>query len=215
LNREDHGRISERHSCTGLRLESIDLNPVHAPTTVTTAAVIGGLLAQEVARYLCGWDVRGGEAIVFNGLRMSMHRAELRRDPQCPYHNPYRHVIELDQRAGEMTGTQLLQRAAADLGRATIIELGRDFLLGFHCRRCGQDEAINMPLNRMGESAAKCPACGAIRQAVVIARLDGSEPQATRPLRELVVPPGEVLAARAEEGLRLYEFTGDVKAFWA
>jgi hypothetical protein len=34
-------------------------------------------------------------------------------------------------------------------------------------------------------------------------------------LSQLGVPPGEVLAARAGERLRLYELTGDVMDFWA
>jgi hypothetical protein len=44
--------------------------------------------------------------------------------------------------------------------------------------------------------------------------INGSESYADRPLSELGVPPGEVLAASVGEDLRFYELTGDVKAFW-
>ena len=222
LSDADRARAHERRSCTGFRIEdaeSVD-GERHVPTTVSTAAVIGGLLAQETARYLCGWDVHEGQAAVYNGLTLTMHRTTLSRDPDCPYHHAYQDVIELDARATDLTGIAFLERAEADLGADAILELGRDFLLGFDCSNCGRAERVNAPVGRVDATRERCPHCGATREAHIISYLDGSEPHATRPLSALGVPPGEVLAARArgvkEPGcLRLYELTGDVHDLWA
>jgi len=102
LNREERPLAHERHSCTGFR-ES-DTFEQHVPATVGTTATIAGILAQETARYLCGWEVNPGEAIVYNGLALTMHKSALPRDPKCPWHQPYKDVIELESGAAEIPG---------------------------------------------------------------------------------------------------------------
>jgi adenylyltransferase/sulfurtransferase len=217
LSDEDRKRAHERRSCTGFRVEGVEPYERHVPTTVSTAAVIGGILAQEIARYLCGWDVYAGEAAVYNGLALTMHRTALSRDPNCPYHTPYRDVVELEAGVGTLSGAELLARAEIDLGAGAILELGRDFLLGFRCPRCGRREAVDAPLGRVDADRARCPECGATRQPDVVAHLDGSEPYAGRSLQALGVPPGEVLAVRASQNARaaLYELTDDVRDLWS
>lgn len=204
----------ERRSCTGFRFEYDESYERHVPSTVSTAAVIGGMLAQETARYLCGLEIHEGQAAVYNGLTLTMHRTELGRDPHCPYHTPYGDVIELGRRVDEMTASELLGRAESDLGGRAILELGRDFLLGFRCPGCGRREDVNELLGRVDEGRVMCPHCGAARDVEIVSRLEGSEPYAGRTLGELGVPPGEVLAARAGENLRLYELAGDVENLW-
>jgi adenylyltransferase/sulfurtransferase len=217
LSDADRERAHERRSCTGLRLEDADPYQRHVPTTVSTAAVIGGLLAQETARYLCGWDVHVGQAAVYNGLSLTMHRTTLSRDPDCPNHTPYRDVIELDAGAADLTGHALLERARADLGASAIVELGRDVLLDFHCPHCGRVEAVNAPLGRVDVERARCPHCEATREAHILSHLDDNTAEAERSLSALGVPPGEILAVRTEqaERLQLYELTADVNDLWS
>jgi molybdopterin/thiamine biosynthesis adenylyltransferase len=215
LSDSDRARVYERQSCTGFRLRESGLDEPQVATTVSTAAVIGGLLAQEAVRYLCKWEVFDGEATVYNGLTLNMHRATMSRAPECPYHRPYKDVRELERQADEITGIELLRQAEADLGQPAILELGRDFLLGLHCPGCDRYENINAPLGRTEESKVPCPFCGSARKADILSRLDIDNPYSERALSELGVPPGEVLAARAGERLRFYELTGDVTKFWA
>jgi len=111
LTDDDRQRAYERRSCTGLRSEGIASFDQRVPTTVSTAAVIGGILAQEAVRYLCGWRIQSGEAIVYNGLALAMHRAALSRNPDCPYHLPYQNVVELDR-----TRCQFHKFATSDAG---------------------------------------------------------------------------------------------------
>src|SRR5262249_35009114 len=149
----------------------------------STAAVIGGILAQEAVRYLCGWRIHSGEATVYNGLALTMHRAVLSRNPDCPYHLPYQNVVELDCTSSTITGHELLSLAAADLGSPIILGLGRDFLLGFFCPSCKRYEEINVLLGKVEETRAICPHCGTAREAKILSQLDGSECAAGRTLQ--------------------------------
>jgi molybdopterin/thiamine biosynthesis adenylyltransferase len=215
MSDEDRKFAFERRSCTGFRQSDNEEAARRVPTLISTSALIGGLLAQEAARYLCGWEIQGGEALVYNGLKLTLHRSALPRDPQCPYHKPYEHVTELQGSGANMTTAQeILQVAEAGADERCTLELGRDFLLGFRCSSCGSHEDVNAPLNRLDETSSACPGCGSNREAQLINSVESGGPCAKRTLNGLGVPPGEVLAVRAGEHLRLYELTGDVFAFW-
>ncbi|HEY0384844.1 MAG TPA: ThiF family adenylyltransferase, partial [Pyrinomonadaceae bacterium] len=193
LSDDDRWFASERRSCTGFRLtEGAGAGERRVPTTISIAAIIGGLLAQETARFLCGAEIQGGEAIVYNGLKLSLHKSTLPRDPQCPYHVPDAPPAELSRRVSETTAGWLLQRAAEELAGPCILELGRDFLLAFYCSSCGEQEEVNSLLSRMDESASACPRCGRVRQALITNAVATGDPLSTRTLGELGVPPGEV-----------------------
>ncbi|MDL1964867.1 MAG: hypothetical protein LWW98_11170 [Deltaproteobacteria bacterium] len=110
-----------------------------------------------------------------------------------------------------------MEQAKKDLGKLAILELGRDLLLGFHCKGCGRYEPVDELLGKVDEAKRICEYCGKTRDAEIISRLDRSELQADRPLSELCVPQGEVLAVRGGKNgdrLRLFELTGDVERFW-
>lgn len=213
LTDADRERAHERRSCTGFRITA-DGDAQPRPTTASTAAIIGGVLAQEAARYLCGWEIHAGEAAVYNGLLLTMHRATLSRDPECPYHTPYQDVVELDRRASEVTAGDLLARAEEDLSSPAILELGRDFLLWFDCPRCGRQEVVNASLAQVDEERKTCPHCGATRQPEIVSQLEWEGAHLDQPLSQLGVPPGEVLVARVAERFRFYELTADVRDLW-
>jgi adenylyltransferase/sulfurtransferase len=213
LSEDDRKYAFERRSCTGFHEGDAEGRIV--PTTISTSALIGGLLAQETARYLCGWEIQGGEALVYNGLKMALHRSTLPRSPQCPCHEPYARVRELHASdASRTTALEILRMAEAESASACSLELGRDFLLGFDCAGCGEHEDVHAQLSRVEESASACPRCRQPRRPEIISSLGSSHPLATRSLSGLGIPPGEVLAARSADGLRLYELTGDVTALW-
>lgn len=214
LGEGDREHALERRSCTGFREN--DTGGRLVPTTISTSAIIGGLLSQEAARYLCGWEIQGGEALVYNGLKMALHRSTLPLSTQCPYHEPYAGVKELRTSAArEITALEILRRAEAEFAASDCsLELGRDFLLGFNCSGCGAHEEVNALLSRLDESASDCPRCARPRRPEIISSLGSDHPLATRSLDGLGVPPGEVLAVRAADKLCLYELTGDVVALW-
>ncbi|MDX6696081.1 MAG: sulfur-carrier protein adenylyltransferase/sulfurtransferase [Blastocatellia bacterium] len=214
LSDDDRSFAFERRSCTGFRQAEDEGAARVVPTTISIAALIGGLLAQEAARYLCGWEIQGGEALVYNGLKLSLHRSALARDSQCPYHEPYAGVKELQARAASATALDLLRIFEPEAAGSLSLELGRDFLLSFRCSSCGAQEEVNALVNRLGASSSRCPRCGHARQPEIMSSVTSGDALAGRSLSELGVPPGEVLAVRAGDELRLCELTGDVVALW-
>jgi molybdopterin/thiamine biosynthesis adenylyltransferase len=214
LSELDRLSLSERRSCSGFA--RVDTPPGEQPvsTTVSTSSVIGGLLAKEVVQNLCGQETHFGEVTVYNGLKLSLHVSALKRDPTCPYHEPLQNIVELEVGANDLRADELLRRAKKDLGSSAVLELGRNFLLGFFCTNCGGHEEINKLLGRVSEHAALCPECGTVRSAEITTRIEGGEPYAGRRLSELGVPPGEVLTAHEGEELRAYELTRDVVQYW-
>lgn len=214
LSKEDRERVHELHSCDGFRSQEQSFSTFPIPSTISTTAVIGGILAQEVVRYLCSWEVPQGEAIVYNGFTQSIHRTLLPNDPQCPYHYAYQNVVELESGMNKLSPNDLLKLAEKEFENSVILELGRDFLLGFYCKKCKQYEQVDEVLGRVEESRRICPKCGDVRESEIISYIDGSERYADQELKRFGIPPGEILTIKAKEQLRFYELTGDIKAFW-
>ena len=171
------------------------------------------MLAQEAVKHLCGQPVLEGKAIVYNGLGVKLHRAELSRDPACPAaHHAYEGVIELPRRAAETTAEQLfaIARGQDSTEPPLYLELGRDFLLAFHCPQCDRKEQVDRIMGQVSVRQARCTTCGATRDPQTLQSIQEGGPHADVPLAELGVPPGEVLALHSAAGLRFYEFSADV-----
>jgi adenylyltransferase/sulfurtransferase len=220
LSIDDLEQADERRSCSGFRPDWEETEQVS--TVATTASIVGGLLAQEAIKWLCGYPIMAGKAIVYNGQALTLHRTELTRNPDCTFsHIPYQNVIELSESAATLTPRRLLEMGRRELERQGLaenailaaaspdpnvfLELGRDFLLALQCSNCGQHQEINQLWGQVPERERTCPSCGAIRRARVIRTIDESSAYLDRSLSDLGVPSGEVLAIHALGRLVLYE----------
>ncbi len=216
LSPEDYERASERRSCSGFQDPGGEGGGPEA-TLASTAAIVGGLLAQEAVKQLCGLPVAGGRALVYNGQTLRFHRAELERGRNCrSSHAPYENVVELGQgAAARLTPAELLQRTRRALAAEQdpddlSLELGRDFLVAFHCPRGHGTEEVGRVIGRVSEDAAICPRCGILRQAEVLGSVEQSAPRGSIPVADFGVPAGEVLAVRVAGEIRFYELAGDL-----
>ncbi|MDM8515087.1 ThiF family adenylyltransferase [Desulfobacterales bacterium HSG16] len=212
LTREDRRHAFERRSCTGFR-PGEEQHRIE-PSTMSTTAVIAGILTQEVVRFLCGWETPENSAIVYNGLTQSMHKTDFSRDPDCPYHKKYQDVIELDSGTNRIRAYDLICKAEKNLGKPCVLELGRDFLAEFKCTGCDHCEPVEELLGRIDESRSICPICGKPMKPEILSGLKQDDIYADRTLKNLGVPSGEVLAVRSELGMIFYELTGDIAEFW-
>lgn len=212
MNASDRAHADERRSCTGFRDPTLPEQPT-VPTVATTAATISGILAQEAAKYLCQQPILAGKSIVYNGQNLTLHRAELSRNPACPSpHHSYTHVQEIPFRATDLTAGQLLALAQHHAPHQPWqLELGRDFLPAFHCPHCGRSQTVQRPLGQVLETERRCPHCDTWRHAEIIRTITPGSPYAAWPLSHLGVPPGEVLALHHGAELYLYELTADIK----
>jgi len=212
LSDEDRRLAYERRSCTGFRIDDAALERA-IPTTINTAAIIGGILSQETARFLCALDqVSGGKAIVYNGQSLRMHQTTLPRNKDCPYHSAVSGVITLQQGPDDITANSLFKLARTEAQRQHLtLELGRDFLLAFQCKKCGNKESVDELKLRVDESRMKCPNCGAARKPEWISTLAEGNCLCSRKLSKLGVPPREILVVQnaVEPGCRLFYELGE------
>lgn len=192
-----------RYSCSG-GFQLAGAEPP-APTTITTTAVVGGLLAQEAARFLLGQPLENGTALVYNGQAGRLHRASLGRDPSCPAHTPldWSRVEVLDAGPEALTAGAILERAGRQLGAAPTLDLGRDLLVELACPACGRVEPVGRPQGLVPGEAARCPACGAEREALVTSTVSPGDPWEGWSLGRLGVVAGDVLSARAGDQILL------------
>lgn len=188
-----------RYSCSG------GLRPVATtvpePTTITTTAVLGGLLSHEAVRLLCGNPPESGSALVYNGLRGHLSRTSFTRDPQCRSHTPldWSRIVPLDTPAATCTARAVLVQAQPALDGPPVLDLGRDLLLAFDCPACGRHEARGQLAALVDETEACCPWCGAQRVGTIRSSVSLDDPTADWTLARLGIPDGECISVRGRE----------------
>ncbi|ETR70569.1 MAG: UBA/THIF-type NAD/FAD binding protein [Candidatus Magnetoglobus multicellularis str. Araruama] len=142
LNSEDRKRAYERRSCSGFKIHEV--SDIEA-SNVSTTSVIGGIMSHETVKYLSGWDVAGSEAIVYNGLNMTMHKSILSGNPDCSYHSPYPDIIELDYCASELKVKDLFElnkKFSKDSNEEPVLELNRDFYIILNADHAVQNKKL-------------------------------------------------------------------------
>ncbi|MDO6433090.1 ThiF family adenylyltransferase [Flavitalea sp. BT771] len=214
LSERDRHNMAERYSCTGFIASPSPFMQQVLPTTLAPIAIVGGIIAQEACYYFTGLRaIHPGEAIVYNGLDLGLHRSVLPENPTCLNHpaRPYDPVETLMRRADDLSASELLGLAAEKLGPEVILELGRHFLVDLRCTGCGAIEEISQQIARVPEEKIHCPACGAIRRKNAVGSVGLSHALAKRSLSALGIPQGEVITVWSGRGTGFYELTGDIK----
>ncbi len=205
--RRDLGR---RRPCSGFRPPDPDGEPA-ALSTITTTAVVGGLMAQEAVRFLFGEKPPPGRALVYNGLTGTVHRTRLPRNPECRCAAPYAEVASLPMTAETAAPGDLLDLAG---GPEAVLFLNRDMVRRFRCGACGREEVVMRPESAIAEAERTCPRCGAVRAAETVNQLGPEDPDIDLPLATWGVAPGDVLALADTGEVRLLELSGDVASLW-
>jgi len=199
--------LNERRGCAGMKADTLPLERV--PTTPTTSSIVAALECQEALKLLHGLPSLSGEGIVFNGLATDFYLVRYNRDEECNSHEAFAEVVSLDRRSDELTGRELLDEARARLGPGAVIEFGRDLLIAMECSGCGTHDPVFRPSSSVPESAARCPQCGQMRSVERAHAAGGSEPWIGRTLRDLGLPPFDIVAARRESFQIGLEISGD------
>ncbi len=210
MSENDWKMLAARRSCALLTRN--DITQGKTPTTPTTASIIAGIQCQEAVKWLHGLETLSGKGFVFEGLSHQSYVVNYTRREECPSHDPYDPVETLDRQVGSTTVRELLTQARADLGDGAILEFNSDLLAGLDCPQCGESSELFASLGKVSESQGQCPKCRVPRTPRTFHVVTGSESFLDRTLESIGVPAWDVIAARAGQTYRYYEFAGDARS---
>ncbi len=187
---EDRGVADVAWSC----LDSEDEEAVGA--AAPSSALVGAWIAQMAVRFLMGLDIENG-LLAIDAERGTTRRVELRRDPECPLHDPIEDATAIIDVSASGTVGELL----AALGDADTPLAWEPFLERVECPSCGLAE------ERWGPpDSVPCPRCGVALRPRTTLEL-GSAPEDLT-LSALGVASREILAVRGPGGIQWVELTG-------
>ncbi len=211
LNEADYKLLSRRRSCALLTREEMLAGKV--PTTPTTASIIAGMQVQEALKLLhadAGMPTLSGRAFMYNGLTHDSYVVEYTRREDCPSHETYPEVTELECGAGGITLAQMVERIRQDLGGEAILETDREIICHLRCA-CGNQTDVFRPVGTVTEKEAICPDCGELREPVLRHSFDGAEDYRGLTLAALGIPLWDIVRGRSGLDCRYYELRGDRK----
>jgi len=121
-------------SCTQYAMDAEQRNIV--PAIQATAAIVGGLMAEQIINIIHGTDIRYGTRQYGNARRATMHSALLRRDPECPGHHDPLVIEPLESVIGELRTVADLLAAVRRREEKGWIALAEPIVLTAACTRC-------------------------------------------------------------------------------
>ncbi len=207
MSEMDWKLLNKRRSCNLLTKDEMQTGKV--PTTPTISSVIAGVQCQEAVKFLHGMETIAGKGFVFNGISCDSYLVEYTENDECYSHETTDRVVPMSAKSSDMTVSELLARARADLGPETVLELGRDILTALRCSFCDKTEALYQSLGKVRNSTSICPNCGRRREAMTAFTIDGTQDYLERTFAEIGVPPFDIVWARNGGKLVGYEFSGD------
>lgn len=203
----DWKMLAARRSCALLSRSEIEQGKT--PTTPTTSSVIAGVQVQEAVKMLHVLDTLSGQGFVFDGTYHQSYVVTYTRLDDCPSHDALEDIVELPSSVDATRVGDLLDRVRSDLGPSTIVELNQDLLSGLECGACGESRSLLASLAQVKEADASCSRCGELMTPIIYHTLRDAPLLLDKTLAELGVPRWEIVAARAGDRRRAYEFAGD------
>lgn len=204
----DWDLLAKRRSCSLLARRAFSEGG--APTTPTTASVIGAIQAQEVVKHLHGLDTLRGRGFVFEGLTHASFTVNYPIAPDCPWHGDVA-PVRAEPTFGHDTPMRVVWEAcAAELGGAPdAIDLARELIDTFECPACRETSPARKALESVTEDDARCDKCGGERVPHFVHSLSAESPLLDATPRQLGLPRWDVVWARRGESMIGIEMTGD------
>jgi molybdopterin/thiamine biosynthesis adenylyltransferase len=211
LGEVDWSILEKRMSCNLLTRE--EMVSGKTATTPTTASVVAGIQVQELLKLVHGLPTLDGEGFVFEGLNHTSYKVKYTENEDCLSHETFERMVFLPQTSTELTLEEVHRRAQADLGCSNVdVQFSRDIIHKLVCRKCGKEEEFFAPVGTISYSQGACPQDGEVREVVALHNYRGVEPFGRRPLKELGLPPFDVLCARGGDREVQYLVAGDAAA---
>lgn len=190
MTERDYQLINLKYSCPLLKREDIAEGKV--PTAPTISSMIAGLQTQEALKLLHGMAVKPGAAMVWNGESNNFYTTAYQRKENCLSHETYGAAVPLDVGASDPVEALF----AASKGKT--LHLDRDLLVDVECPTCRVKKEIYRPVALVSMKDGKCGQCGAVMKTNIVHRVERRTPLATRSLREVGVPPFDIVKIETE-----------------
>jgi molybdopterin/thiamine biosynthesis adenylyltransferase len=200
--------VNRRRSCSMLARRALDHGG--APTTPTTASVIGAIQAQEAVKRLHGLPSLFGRGFVFEGMMHSSYATEYRIDPDCPWHEPAPSIRALD--VGLDTPLRdVCSLVASDVGGFDALELGREIVEELECVSCGARRTLLRPIESVSEEEARCTECEGDAVPKFLHSLPAGSDYLSLTPRQLGLPPWDIVWARRAGEFFGFELAADAR----
>lgn len=199
--------LNRRRSCNLLTRNEMELGKT--PTTPTISSIIAGVQCQEMVKLIHGMDTLAGKGFVYNGISTDSYIVEYQKKDDCYSHDIADEVIELDFGADSITVKQLLSIAKQRIGEDAILEFNRDILEKMHCPSCGDEQEMFISMGKATVDIAPCPKCGVNREPRMVFNVTGEEPWLDKTLKQVGIPPFDIVWARSYDKFVGFELTKD------
>lgn len=190
MTERDYQLINLKYSCPLLKREDIAEGKV--PTAPTISSMIAGLQTQEALKLLHGMAVKPGAAMVWNGESNNFYTTAYQRKENCLSHETYGDVVPLPVCSADPVEALF----AASKGKR--LHLDRDLLVDVECPACRVKKEIYRPVALVSMKEGKCEKCGAVMKTNIVHLVEQGTPLAKRSLREVGVPPYDIVKIETE-----------------
>ncbi len=213
MSEVDWKLLERRRSCNLLSRDEMEGGKT--PTTPTISSVIAGVQCQEAVKLLHDLPTMGGRGWFFEGLSGDSYSIEYQRKEECYSHDMLDDVITIDRSHANVVAGRLLEYARRILGDDVELEFGRDMLEKLVCRTCGDQEQLFMSLGSVPAEKAWCPKCqtergqNVRRDVETFYKIRGEESFLNRTLKEIGIPPFDIIIARGGSRSIGLELSGD------
>ena len=173
--------------------------PGHEPASIAITALVAAWMTTAALRILLALPV-GYPAVRIDAVTGSAAPLLIRRDPQCPYHQP---AVRVDRRLDVANDARVAELLAAVPG-AVDVHAWSAFSVTSSCLRCGTRPGYDNARKAAGLS--RCAECGAFVRHRKSSNLAEADPGAR--LSALGVAPREIFRVRTGGGAQWVELAG-------
>lgn len=207
MTEKDYQLIRQRYACTGIRREDMLLGRV--PTGTAIASIIGAMQAQEAIKLIHGISATSGEGITYNSMTRQFYPLKYQRRADCPSHENYHPIIELQEKSENLTVGQFLKIAAQQLGDGATLQLDRDILTNLTCLNCRRENRKVKNYRELKAEELNCPVCNIPMLPDITHLLESGTWLDNLTLAELGIPLLHIIGARNGDRLCYFELSGD------
>lgn len=207
MGQADWDLLAKRRSCALLARQAFAEGG--APTTPTTASIIGAVQAQEVVKRLHGLTSLSGKGYLFEGLNHNSYTVEYPVKPECPWHEEPAAVETCGDLGSDSTLRAVWRRGEEMLGGLDALDLSREIVAALKCPAGHAERACFKPVELVGAGEVPCPECGAECVPEFVHSIGAGSAFLEKTVREMGLPAWDIVWARRGDRCVGLELGGD------